>query len=295
MDNNQDVKVELDYIEDLTGELKTINIDERIIHEISSFENANPDEMLKSTGYANPEIVEYIIKTQKYKQDQIKKYGKREATDQEKIDATNSIEKDVLSLAISKNRKIIIILGLPGAGKSSALRKIKEIYHEDFYLVDSDEFKYGVEDKKGKIITKPFANESLEGVDVEYIHKASSQLARFILSVLIESGYNIALPKVGDDYDEIVALLTDLKDNNYKVYLHFVYTTVETALERNAKRFYEAKKNRKKIRLVPPTEIIKMGYKPLYTFLKSVSFEIVEDYMIWDGEHYSAPEVIYKK
>lgn len=283
------------YLEELKTALTEIKVNKNIINEIDAFERSDLDSLLKKSGSAGNEIVDFIKKSEKYKDKMTEKYGKYQLDDKDKIEASKSIKQDVLRLGITKEKQIIIILGLPGSGKSSALKLIEKDYNNRFYLVDSDEFKYGLKNVNGEQITNSLTKKELKGVDVEYIHKASSQLAKFILELLLISGYDISLPKVGEDYEAMFTLINDINEKGYTIHLHFVYTTVETALKRNVERFKYALENNEKIRLVPPRDIYDMGYKPLLTFIKLLDNSKIKDHTLWDGEHYSSPCIVYKK
>ena len=284
----------MNYLEELKKELIKININKNILLEIDSFENSDHDVLLQESGSLDDDVSLFIQQSTNYVQKKIEKDGQFVLDENEKLISAQNIKDDVLKLGITKEKQIIIILGLPGAGKSSALNTIEKDYTSKFYLIDADDFKYGLNNNENKKITPSLTKQELSGIDVEYIHKASSELAKFILELLLTNDYNIALPKVGDDFVSMKNLVNDIHKKGYTIHLHFVYTTVETALKRNVERFKRAVLENKNIRLVPPTEIIEMGYKPLLTFIKFLNDEKISDCTLWDGEHYSSPRVVYK-
>lgn len=246
--------------------------------------------LLKELGYDDAEVSKFINEVEQYKTGQnynlTKKY---------KESAINVLQQQLIDFKITKNREIIFVLGLPGAGKSTIINKIKEIYKEkEFYCVDSDIFKTGLRDLNNNQLTKPLQNPDLCGIDVEFIHKATAEMAAIFLDYLTFNGYDVITPKIGDNITSLNNLINKFKDRNYKIYIHFVYCSINTSLSRNLLRFKKDKKEER--RLVPVKMIFDIGYKPLYNFLILLNKNICDEYYLRDGTfNYDQDAVLFKK
>lgn len=89
-----------------------------------------------------------------------------------------------------KKKQIVIITGLPGAGKSS--EEIKPFLENSIEL-DNDIAK-GV---------PSFAKSYQNGLGAGKVHKASKKAERMVMQQLIKNGYNVVIPMIGDDEDSI--------------------------------------------------------------------------------------------
>lgn len=276
----------IEYLARLVSTLEKENIDNRIVKEVKLYSTENTDDLLKRTGYSDEEVERFILTSEKFK-------GLHEGTDNNGRSATNEEAEQalagakslIISTGVSREKEALFILGLPGAGKSSALSIISEMYKHRFFLIDADEYKKGIFDSEGKELVAPLADPKLNGIDVETIHKASSELAKLVLELVSNGGYNVALPKIGEDYRRLDSNMVSLKKKGYKIYVHFVFTTVETSLKRNLIRFKAAIKTGDNIRLVPPNLICEAGYIPLDNFFAIINDGKCDDYCLWDGEY----------
>lgn len=238
--------------------------------------------LLYEIGYSDDNLSKFVKNTMDY----VKEHGIYELNDNDINKALEILKSQIYELHITNNKEIVLLFGLPGAGKSTIIKNIKKHYSKsNFYLVDSDEFKTGLKNNNGEYILEPYQDPKLKGIDVEFIHKAIANLAKIFLEVLLKEGYDIISPKIGDDIDSIFKLLEDFKNRGYKVYIHFVYCTVKTSLERNLFRFKNSNESYR--RLVPVKKILDIGYKPFYNFLIIFKEKICDEYFMWDGENFS--------
>ena len=126
---------------------------------------------------------------------------------------------------VSNNARLDIVIGLPGAGKSSA---IVDVISNEFHskIIDNDEAK--------KLIP-----EYNNGWGASVVHDESQRISEKQLVISLYNHENIVLPKVGSNpnkMNEIVAMAKTLK---YEVNVHFVDLEREKALGRMLSRFVE--------------------------------------------------------
>lgn len=269
------------YIESLESELTQNAKLKNIENDVKIYRNTNLEELLLKTGYEDERIKTFVTDSEKY----YNEHGELEVNEGMFDLYSTQIKNDVVSSVVTKGKEVIYLLGLPGSGKSSSLNLISKRYGgRSFYLIDADIFKEGKIKKDGVEIISPIANKDNNGIDIESIHEASSILAKFITELLSANDYNIALPKVGDNIDKLREIIVHLKQKGYKIYIHFLYTSVETALKRNVERFLKATNDKERRRLVPGKYIYEVGYKPLYNFMLLIKDDICDDYALWDAE-----------
>jgi len=259
-----------------------------IASEVIRFSHFDKEKELKAIGYDDPDVLQYINESSDYMLKQ--GGGVKEATQEDVLAAINAAKLRIVSSGITKDKKAVFILGLPGAGKSSALKRISDYYGGiQFLPIDSDEYKTGLVDDNGNLLTKPLQDPKLRGIDVEYIHRCSTILAKAVLEAVTNNFYNVALPKIGDNLNSLKKMMSDLTRRGYTIYIHFIFTTVETSLKRNLLRFRElARENPAGVRLVPPERIIEIGYSPLANFLQIVDDAQYTECALWDGERCEA-------
>lgn len=247
---------------------------------IQDYSKKNAEQMLLNAGYFDPKVVEQMEKSKEF----ININGEKQISDSEKEKILLEYKKDILIGGYTKNKNVIYILGLPGAGKSTIANEIEKDFKDSKFLhIDADNFKFGINQSKEQIVA-PLANSKLKGIDINSIHELSSELALLALEAFSESSYDLLLPKVGGNLKTISNSIKNIRDKGYKIYIHFVFTTVETSLKRNLQRFNDSLKTNKHVRLVDPTYIINLGYKPLYNFFQLVKDSACNGFTFWNGE-----------
>lgn len=228
---------------------------------------------IEKQRYTNPDLDDFFKRINEY----TRVNGRRSTPyQQELVSFSNYIKHSTKNKP--KDKKAVILIGLPGSGKSTSINQI-DINYNDFIVVDSDTFKSGVKDTEtDNWVFPPLQDEYLKGIDVENIHDVSSKLAKLTLIKLIESGYNIVIPKIGDSIRSLKKLLLKLNENNYHIQVIFVHVSISTSLKRNLSRFLDPK-NSVYPRIIHPDLIFKVGYRPLYNFFK-VEFKCKWDIVI---------------
>lgn len=138
--------------------------------------------------------------------------------------------------------KVLLLAGLPGAGKSGFGENLK-IYDPSKYLVlDSDAFK-----------------KELPEYDPErpgYVHREASDLmdrAGMIARIMgLNVVYDTTMKKPQDD------LIKQFRKYGYEIEAHHMKVSMETSMERAAYRWAKGEKNGDPGRLVPPSVITEM-------------------------------------
>ena len=109
---------------------------------------------------------------------------------------------------INKNARLDIVIGLPGAGKSSALT---DIISNEFHsqIIDNDEAK--------KLIP-----EYNDGWGASVVHKEAQNISERQLQLSLLNRENIVLPKVGSNPEKLNKIILAAKKLNYEVNVHYV-------------------------------------------------------------------------
>ena len=251
-----------------------------VYESIKDYSQENRKQMLLDAGYLEQDILKYMEDSKKY----LDENGDLQLSNEEKEEIIAKFKSNVLLGQYTKNKNVIYVLGLPGAGKSSLISKIKEGFKNcEFLQIDADDFKFGV-DQNGKQVVPSFVNPKLKGIDINSIHELSSNLAFLALESFSSESYDLVLPKVGGNLDTIRKSIKSLRKKGYKIYIHFVFTTIETSLKRNLKRYRDNLAAGKEVRLVDPNYIINLGYRPLYNFIKLAETSSCDEFVFWNGE-----------
>ncbi|MCM1427833.1 MAG: zeta toxin family protein [Eubacterium sp.] len=126
---------------------------------------------------------------------------------------------------ISNDSRLDIVIGLPGAGKSSS---IVDVISNEFHsqIIDNDEAK--------KLIP-----EYNNGWGASVVHKEAQQISEKQLVLALYKHENIVFPKVGSDPDKMNRVIKQAKVLGYEVNVHFVDLERGKALGRMLSRFIE--------------------------------------------------------
>ena len=149
-----------------------------------------------------------------------------------------------------KGRKLFVVMGLPGSGKSSAVVKNLKAEVGDLVEVDADEAKTHLPEFQG-------------GKNADMVHTESGKIAEdFLLRGLcFPNGDNIVFPTVGKNTQKLEHLLREAKEAGYAVYLYNVRIPIAESANRALRRYVETG------RFVPPDYIVDaVGDKPDRTF-----------------------------
>ena len=161
-------------------------------------------------------------------------------------------------------KRLDIVIGLPAAGKSSALAEpLSEFYKSR--IVDSDE---------AKKMLPGFDN----GWGAGTVHKESQKISNVQLDLALEKGENITYPRVGGDCDEMKAIISRAKRNGYKVYVHFNELDRNKAMGRMLERYLNTG------RFLKPDLITKYGDSISDTYRELKKSNLRDGYSKWNND-----------
>ena len=126
--------------------------------------------------------------------------------------------------------KAFFLAGGPGSGKSFVVRKTTGGL--GMRVVNSDDIFEKLLDKEG--LSKKMPASEKEPRDV--VRQRAKELTAKKKANFIEGRLGLIIDGTGKDYDKIARQATKLKQLGYDVHMIFVNTSLDVALERNAKR-----------------------------------------------------------
>lgn len=165
---------------------------------------------------------------------------------------------------IQCDKRMDIVIGLPAAGKSSALAEpISELCQSR--IIDSDE-------------AKKRLPEYNNGWGAGVVHTESQNIADLQFNEAISKGENIVYPRVGGDCDEMKKYISDAKKQGYKVYVHYNDLNQNKALGRMLQRFLETG------RFISPDLITKYGNSIENTYQSLKNSNVIDGYSKWSND-----------
>ena len=126
--------------------------------------------------------------------------------------------------------KAFFIAGGPGSGKSFVVRKTTGGL--GMKIVNSDDVFEKLLDKEG--LSKKMPESEREPRDI--VRAKAKRLTAKKQENFVEGRLGLIIDGTGKDYDKITRQATKLKQLGYDVHMIFVNTSLDVALERNAKR-----------------------------------------------------------
>lgn len=123
---------------------------------------------------------------------------------------------------VAKGRRVHIIMGLPGSGKSELEKVIGA--REKAITIDSDNFKEKLKGFDG-------------GLGAAAVHEESALLANVMQKAATKAGANMILPLVGKSPGPLIAKIKRMKKLGYKVIVHHVDVPNEFAQTRVVQRY----------------------------------------------------------
>lgn len=142
-------------------------------------------------------------------------------------------------------RQATVILGPPASGKSSVANPIAR--HQGAMIIDSDEVKKTLPEFAG-------------GIGANAVHEESGMIAKEVLSLAVDDGANIVIPKVGGSVSSIDKVVSQLAKDGYSVRIVNMAVSADEAYTRMLKRFVSTG------RLVNPAYVRQVGDSPSRTF-----------------------------
>ena len=124
-----------------------------------------------------------------------------------------------------KQRRVVIILGPPAAGKSRAMAD-RMVIDIGGLLADADLF-------------KPLIPEFNNGRGAGVVHVESAALNQQLIVRAMEAGDNIVMPRVGKDLAGMLSDIRDFHEAGYTIDLKFVDLPIQKAAARAITRFYQ--------------------------------------------------------
>ena len=126
--------------------------------------------------------------------------------------------------------KAFVLAGGPGSGKSFVVRKTTGGL--GMKVVNSDDIFEKLFDKEG--LSKKMPESEREPRDI--VRAKAKRLTAKKQENFVEGRLGLIIDGTGKDYDKITRQATKLKQLGYDVHMIFVNTSLDVALERNAKR-----------------------------------------------------------
>lgn len=133
---------------------------------------------------------------------------------------------------LKREKQAFYIIGLPASGKSGVSASLSDNYGA--IILDSDFAKRKFPEYEmdfGASVVHEESSIVIFGGKNEYADESS------VLSYAVQNGYNIVIPKIGNDADKIVEFVRALKDKKYDVHLILVRLDRKYATRRALERF----------------------------------------------------------
>lgn len=172
--------------------------------------------------------------------------------------------KEVYNGRTEKGRRLDIVIGLPAAGKSSAIVNPLSQYYKSV-VVDSD-------------IVKGMLPEFNGGWGATLVHEESSKINMTMLAEEMVTGNNIVLPIVGAKVSSVEKYLNLAKERGYDVHLHLNELNSSKAMGRMLRRYFTTG------RFIPPEVSWVYGDKPTEVYEELISRGVLNGYSHWNND-----------
>lgn len=159
---------------------------------------------------------------------------------------------------IRAERKVVIVLGPPGAGKSTMVKPLLD--ELGAVEIDADIAKQD----------KLFAEDYAGGFGASKVHRESQQIAQEAKLDAVSGGYNIVEAVVGKDYQKVIENIAAYKAAGYDVQVQLVDVTTETSVVQAFMRFYETGRY-----VVPEYILLDVGQNPQLVYIKLLDNGII--------------------
>lgn len=151
---------------------------------------------------------------------------------------------------VQQNRRIDIVIGLPGSGKSSVYTERLSQEHKS-RVMDTDDFREYIPEYNGS--------------NAAIVHKESEMIRDLVFETALDNGDNILLSTIGADAKKLEKQITAYKEEGYQVYLHLNELPNNKSLARAIGRYIG--EDGTLGRYVSPLLIAGYGDKPTQTYL----------------------------
>lgn len=168
------------------------------------------------------------------------------------------------------DKRLDIVIGLPAAGKSSALAEpLSEFYKAR--IIDCDEAKNRLPGFDG-------------GWGAGYVHIESQGISDEQFCAAIEKGENITYPRVGADCKDLEKYIRQAKNAGYKVYVHYNELDRNKALARMLSRFIETGRYLAPNLIDGKSEGIRSTYDELKRSCCNEPGKLIDGFSHWDND-----------
>lgn len=151
---------------------------------------------------------------------------------------------------VQKNRRMDIVIGLPGSGKSSVYTERLSQEHKS-RVIDTDDFREYIPEYNGS--------------NAAIVHREASAIRDLVFDAALDNGDNILLSTIGADAEKLEKQITAYKEDGYQVYLHLNELPNNKSLARAIGRYIG--EDGTLGRYVSPKLIAEYGDKPTQTYL----------------------------
>ncbi|WP_336690607.1 MULTISPECIES: zeta toxin family protein [unclassified Chryseobacterium] len=139
---------------------------------------------------------------------------------------------------LKKKKECFIVIGLPASGKSGFSDKLADKYGS--IIVDSDYAKRKLPEFTAHLYGASLVHE--ESSQITYGFNPNSMSLDCLYDTCIINGYNMVIPKIGDDPEKILNFTQILKKLKYKVNLVLIYVSRKNATIRAINRYKQSKR-----------------------------------------------------
>ncbi len=178
--------------------------------------------------------------------------------------------KDLKGKGIKHEKRLDLIIGVPAAGKSSALAEpISEMYGSR--MIDGDE-------------AKKRLPEYNNGYGASLVHEESQNITDKLFDISLSKNENLVYQRVGSDYKTVEKIISQAKGYGYSVYVHYNELEKNKALGRMLERYLTTG------RFLQPELYEKYGKSISDTFDKFTTAKskngkpLIDGYSKWDND-----------
>lgn len=176
--------------------------------------------------------------------EKIREYGYRQAMQKGSWNGTDYTGE------VNHDRRMDIVIGLPGSGKSSVYTERLSQEHKS-RVIDTDDFREYIPEYNG-------SNASI-------VHEEASDIRDRVLNTALDNGDNILLSTIGASAKKLEMQIAEYKAEGYQVYLHLNELPNSKSMARAIGRYIG--EDGSFGRYVSPKLIAEYGDKPTQTYL----------------------------
>lgn len=138
---------------------------------------------------------------------------------------------------ISLSPKALILAGAPGAGKGSVLNSL----NLNVKILNLDDIIADLSKKQGFTLNQKDTDAENRSKFMTAMRSADSQLKNELIPSVIKNKENFILDGTSASIKNTLKLKKQLEESGYEVMMLYIYSDLETILQRNEKRFEKSK------------------------------------------------------